>query len=180
MIRWNLFFEVEKVEQLALIDRLATHHDRPPSLKASGKRNHDSSISTRPFSTGSVRVGHSTVSAQCPNCPPKRKSIRALAMSQKCQEPTSPPCSADLLEHFHGCERFSRPRPETVQCELCLLSGLDINKQVVVLLLRRPALPIEVSRIIRRHLDSRATWENRVLFCATAAQQQVLHAVHLV
>jgi hypothetical protein len=34
MIRWNLFFEVEKVEQLALIDRLATHHDRPPSLKA--------------------------------------------------------------------------------------------------------------------------------------------------
>jgi hypothetical protein len=28
MIRWNLFFEVEKVEQLALIDRLATHHDR--------------------------------------------------------------------------------------------------------------------------------------------------------
>jgi len=29
MIRWNLFFEVEKIEQLALIDRLATHHDRP-------------------------------------------------------------------------------------------------------------------------------------------------------
>jgi hypothetical protein len=29
MIRWNLFFEVEKVEQLVLIDRLATHHDRP-------------------------------------------------------------------------------------------------------------------------------------------------------
>src|SRR5262245_38532591 len=54
MIRWNLFFEVEKVEQLALIDPLATHHDRPPSLKASGKRNHDSSIFTRPFSTGSV------------------------------------------------------------------------------------------------------------------------------
>jgi hypothetical protein len=29
MTRWNLFFEVEKVEQLALIDRLATHHHRP-------------------------------------------------------------------------------------------------------------------------------------------------------
>jgi hypothetical protein len=29
-------------EYVALIDRLATHHDRPPSLKASGKRNHDS------------------------------------------------------------------------------------------------------------------------------------------
>src|SRR5215475_8831376 len=58
MIRWNLFFEVEKVEQLALIDPLATHHDRPPSLKASGKRNHDSSIFTRPFSTGSTQSGH--------------------------------------------------------------------------------------------------------------------------
>src|SRR6266700_4573216 len=33
MIRWNLFFEVEKVEQLALIDRLATHHDRPRRCK---------------------------------------------------------------------------------------------------------------------------------------------------
>src|SRR5262249_31793684 len=60
MIRWNLFFEVEKVEQLALIDRLATHHDRPPSLKASGNRNHDSSIFTRPFSTGSTQSGHWT------------------------------------------------------------------------------------------------------------------------
>jgi len=58
MIRWNLFFEVEKIEQLALIDRLATHHDRPPSLKASGNRNHDSSIFTRPFSTGSTRCCH--------------------------------------------------------------------------------------------------------------------------
>src|SRR5215510_15199484 len=58
MIRWNLFFEVEKVEQLALIDPLATHHDRPPSLKASGNRNHDSSIFTRPFSTGSAMSGH--------------------------------------------------------------------------------------------------------------------------
>src|SRR5262245_57038890 len=36
------------------------------------------------FHTVTVRVGHSTVFAQCPNCPPKRKSIRALAMSQKC------------------------------------------------------------------------------------------------
>jgi hypothetical protein len=29
MIRWNVFFKVEKVEQLALIDPLATHHDHP-------------------------------------------------------------------------------------------------------------------------------------------------------
>jgi hypothetical protein len=33
MIRWNLFFEVEKVEQLALINRLTTHHDLRPPLK---------------------------------------------------------------------------------------------------------------------------------------------------
>src|SRR6516162_3372017 len=65
MIRWNLFFEVEKVEQLALIDRLAAHHDRPPSLKASGKRNHDSSISTRPFSTGSTQLRHGRLKTFC-------------------------------------------------------------------------------------------------------------------
>src|ERR1044072_3143718 len=44
IIRWNLFLKVERVDQLALIGRLAPHHGRPPSLKASGKRNHDSSI----------------------------------------------------------------------------------------------------------------------------------------
>src|SRR5262249_25095940 len=35
MIRGNVFFEVEKIEQLALINRLTTHHDLRPSLKAS-------------------------------------------------------------------------------------------------------------------------------------------------
>src|SRR5262245_21841999 len=98
--------------------------------------------------------------------------------AQKRTFPDRHHAAADLLKHFHGCERFSRPRPETVQCELCLLSGLDINKEVVVLLLRRLALPIEVSRIARRHLDSRAARENWVLLCAAPAQQQVLHAVH--
>src|SRR5262249_46470988 len=88
--------------------------------------------------------------------------------------------AADLLEHFHGCERFSRPRPETVQSELCLLSGLDINKQVVVLLLWRLALPIEIRRIAPWHIDRRAARKNWVLFRSAAAQQQVLHAVHLV
>jgi hypothetical protein len=33
---------------------------------------------------------------------------------------------------YLNCERFGRPRPEAIQCELCLLSGLDINKEVVV------------------------------------------------
>ena len=43
--------------QLALIDRLSTHHDPLPSLKASRKRNHDSAIITRTFSTASTRTG---------------------------------------------------------------------------------------------------------------------------
>src|SRR5262249_23255114 len=85
-----------------------------------------------------------------------------------------------LLEHFHGCERLGRPWPETVQRELCLLSGLHINQEVAVLLLRRLALPIKVSRIVRSHLDGRAARKNWVLLRAAAAQQQILHAVHLV
>jgi hypothetical protein len=33
MARRNAAFEVEKIEQLALIDRLPTHHDPSPSPK---------------------------------------------------------------------------------------------------------------------------------------------------
>src|SRR4029077_6499094 len=69
MIRWNVFFKIEKVEQLALIDRPTTHHDLSPSLKTSAGRNHDSSIFRRTFSTASVKLGHSAMSAQCPVCP---------------------------------------------------------------------------------------------------------------
>ena len=39
----------------------------------------------------------------------------------------------------HGRKRFN--------VNLCLLSGLDINKEVVVLLLRRLAFPIQIRRI---------------------------------
>src|SRR5436305_7526477 len=35
MIRGNVFFEIEKIEQLALINRLTIHHDSRPSLKGS-------------------------------------------------------------------------------------------------------------------------------------------------
>src|SRR5262245_66179822 len=77
MIRWNLFFEVEKVEQLALIDPLATHHDRPPSLKASGKRNHDSSIFTRPFSTGSTHSRRRIKALLVRQCPEAADDGRA-------------------------------------------------------------------------------------------------------
>src|SRR6266542_4467663 len=47
MIRGNVFFEVEKIEQLALINRLTTHHDLRPSLKAS-----DDGIMIRQYSRG--------------------------------------------------------------------------------------------------------------------------------
>src|SRR5258708_29165008 len=56
VIRGNVFFEVEKIEQLALINRLTTHHDLRPSLKSFRRRNHDSPIFTRTFSTASVKL----------------------------------------------------------------------------------------------------------------------------
>src|SRR5262245_47228944 len=56
-----------------------------------------------------VRVGHSTVSAQCPNCPPKRKSIRALAMSQKCHVWTAPAMQeeSDVSARRSGAAMYS-------------------------------------------------------------------------
>jgi hypothetical protein len=51
----DALLEVEEIEQLALIDRLPTHHDPPPPLKASTKRNHDSSIITNDFFNS---IGH--------------------------------------------------------------------------------------------------------------------------
>src|SRR5215469_8475778 len=53
MVRRNATFEVEEIEQLALVDLLLTHHDPPPP-RTSGRRNHDSPITTRTFSTASV------------------------------------------------------------------------------------------------------------------------------
>jgi hypothetical protein len=55
MARWNTLFEIEQVEQLALIARLLSHHGRPPSLTASSRRNHCSPIIASPFSTPSAR-----------------------------------------------------------------------------------------------------------------------------
>src|SRR5262249_20041406 len=49
MARRNATFEVEEIEQLALIDLLPTHHDPPPPPRTSGRRNHDSHITTRDF-----------------------------------------------------------------------------------------------------------------------------------
>ena len=57
--------------------------------------------------------GHPSARLECPLCAKSRHRYNA---------------AADLLVQLHGCERLCRPRPETVQCELRLLSGLDINK----------------------------------------------------
>src|SRR5262245_47702768 len=49
MVPRNTTFEVEQIEQLFLIDALPAHHDPPPLPRASGRRNHDSSATTRDF-----------------------------------------------------------------------------------------------------------------------------------
>src|SRR5215813_9246928 len=97
-------------------------------------------VQRRKIGRSTSAVGHSRRDRarpdiiECPQLPESGRKFGGPPTVAKCQEPTSPPCSSRLREHFHGGERFSRPRPETVQCELCLLSKLDINKQVVVLL----------------------------------------------
>src|SRR3954468_9388802 len=58
MARRNAFFEVEQVKQLALIDRLPTHHGKPPPPVASTRRNHCSPFIASPFSTVSTHLGH--------------------------------------------------------------------------------------------------------------------------
>jgi hypothetical protein len=45
----DALLKVEEIEQLTLIDHLPTHHDPPPPLKASTKRNHDSLIISSDF-----------------------------------------------------------------------------------------------------------------------------------
>src|SRR5665213_575844 len=54
----NAFFEVEQVKQLALIDRLPTHHGKSPPPVASSRRNHCSPFIASPFSTVSTQLRH--------------------------------------------------------------------------------------------------------------------------
>ena len=57
----DALLKVEEIEQLALIDRLPTHHDPSPPLKASTKRNRDSPIiSSDFFNTIDPKAKHSS------------------------------------------------------------------------------------------------------------------------
>src|SRR5437667_9290762 len=83
-------------------------------------------------------------------------------------------------KQIYGRERFSRPRSETIERKLRLLSGLDVHKDVVVFLFGALSLPIEVRRVALRHLDVRPTGKDWVLFSASSTKQEVLHAIHFV
>src|SRR3954452_24198435 len=88
-----------------------------------------------------------------------------------------PACS---LEKLLGSERLRRPRPEAIESELRFLSRFDIDKDVIVLLLERLALPVEVRRIVGGHLDAGSTGKNRVLLGAATAQHQILYSVYFI
>src|SRR6266496_3095024 len=64
MIRGNVFFEVEKIEQLALINRLTTHHDLRPSLKGS-----DDGIMIRQYPRGLFQQHRPKADMQCSGLP---------------------------------------------------------------------------------------------------------------
>src|SRR5580765_6846100 len=81
---------------------------------------------------------------------------------------------------LHTREWLGGPWTEAVQRKRRLPSGLHVDQDVVVFLLRTRALPILIGRVIRRNLDMRSTRQDRVLLGATAAQQQIFHAVYVV
>src|SRR4249919_2472159 len=82
-----------------------------------------------------------------------------------------------LLEQVHRRERLSRPRAEAIERELRWLARLYVHQDVVVLLLRRLAFPIQVGRIVCGQLDAGPARKDGVLLRAAAAQHQVFHAI---
>src|SRR5215510_13488432 len=87
---------------------------------------------------------------------------------------------ASSFEHLDRSVWIGRLRSEVVDCELCRLTGRHLYVQIVIVLFGRFAFPIEVFRVIRRKaLDHCSTGQNRILLCASAAQNEILHAIHL-
>src|ERR1700741_1344790 len=97
---------------------------------------------------------------------------RAVAKTSLPQTPAS-----GSLEEFLCPEWLRRPRPEAIEGEFRLLAGFNVHQHVVVLLLRRLALPVKVRRIISGHLDAGSPRQDWVLFCAPTAQHQILDPI---
>src|SRR2546430_1930086 len=72
MIRGNVLFEVEKIEQLALINRLTTHHDLRPSLKGS-----DDGIMIRQYPRGLFQQ-HRPTTDKCSRYAAVLRNLRRL------------------------------------------------------------------------------------------------------
>src|SRR5262249_48796201 len=85
-----------------------------------------------------------------------------------------------LSEQRLSAKRFSRPRPETVQCELRFLVPLHVNEDVVVLFFRRLTLPIKVWWIVGRHLDACPPGKDWILFCAATPKHQIFHIIDII
>src|SRR5262249_9389196 len=99
MVPRNTTFEVEEIEQLALIDILPAHHDPPPLPRTSGRRNHDSSTTTSDFfnSIGQKRRSqqHSRESAlPLLNGNPRLRSSLPRSAQQRLCAVRDPPVSA--------------------------------------------------------------------------------------
>ena len=77
----------------------------------------------------------------------------------------------DLGEQRLGPERLGRSRSVARQGEFRLLTRFDIQPDVVVLLSRRLAFPVEVRGITGWDLDAGAAGKDRVVFRARTAQQ---------
>src|SRR5215472_17810931 len=86
----------------------------------------------------------------------------------------------DLDEQRLGSERLGRSRSIARQGEFRLLTRFDIDQDVVVLLSRRLAFPVEVRRIAGRDLDTGAAGKDRVLFRARTAQHQVFQTINVI
>jgi len=61
--------------------------------------------------------------------------------------------SFERAKQIYGRERFSRPRPETIECKLRRLAGLHVHEQVIVFLLRACAFPIEIQWVALGYFD---------------------------
>src|SRR6202035_2956205 len=110
---------------------------------------------------------------------PRQLPTGASAMGQKQTCPFRVRNLASGPEQLDALKRFGRPRSKTVQGELGPLVRVYVYKDVVVLFLGRLVLPIEIRWIVGGHFDARPAGEYWILFSAAAAQEQILHAIHL-